>query len=157
MDRRLAGEELRELLEYHGHRYYVLDAPEIGDFEYVMLIRSLCAGGGVPQLDDENSHTRRVAARAEHLQPVAQPCKWAPFLDMLTLRALPPSSARAEVVASPVYVVEPKIDVLSVSLEYVDGAFYRGSPGTLHLEIHRQSAHGALQSPAAEAPLPFWR
>ncbi|HBE94303.1 MAG TPA: DNA ligase (NAD(+)) LigA, partial [Desulfovibrio sp.] len=53
--------ELREQLEYHNHRYYVLDAPEITDAEYDALFRELQAlEAAHPELDDPNSPTRRV-------------------------------------------------------------------------------------------------
>jgi len=56
--------ELRELLEYHNHRYYVLDSPEITDAEYDALFRELAAlEAAHPELDDPNSPTRRVGGQ----------------------------------------------------------------------------------------------
>ncbi len=55
------AEELRNLLEYHNHRYYVLDDPQIEDAEYDALFRELAAlEAAHPELDDPNSPTRRV-------------------------------------------------------------------------------------------------
>ncbi|MEK7252199.1 MAG: NAD-dependent DNA ligase LigA, partial [Actinomycetota bacterium] len=53
--------ELRELLRYHGHRYYVLDDPEISDAEYDALYRELEAiEEADPSLATDDSPTRRV-------------------------------------------------------------------------------------------------
>lgn len=54
-------QQLREALEYHNHRYYVLDSPEIPDAEYDVLFRELQAlEAAHPELSDPNSPTRRV-------------------------------------------------------------------------------------------------
>ncbi len=64
--------ELRELLEHHNHRYYVLDSPEIEDAEYDVLFRELQAlEAANPELADPNSPTLRVGGQvaqgfAEH-------------------------------------------------------------------------------------------
>lgn len=56
--------ELRELLEHHNHRYYVLDSPEIEDAEYDALFRELTAlEAAHPELADANSPTRRVGGQ----------------------------------------------------------------------------------------------
>ncbi|MDP3428347.1 MAG: NAD-dependent DNA ligase LigA, partial [Humidesulfovibrio sp.] len=56
--------ELRELLEHHNHRYYVLDSPEIEDAEYDALFRELAAiEAAHPELADPNSPTRRVGGQ----------------------------------------------------------------------------------------------
>lgn len=62
---------LRELLEYHNHRYYVLDSPEIEDAEYDALFRELAAlEAAHPELADPNSPTRRVGGDvAEGFKP----------------------------------------------------------------------------------------
>lgn len=63
--------ELRELLEHHNHRYYVLDSPEISDAEYDALFRELAAlEAEHPGLADANSPTRRVGGQvAEGFAP----------------------------------------------------------------------------------------
>jgi DNA ligase, NAD-dependent len=63
--------ELREQLEYHNHRYYVLDSPEIEDAEYDTLFRELAAlEAAHPELADANSPTRRVGGQvAEGFKP----------------------------------------------------------------------------------------
>lgn len=56
--------ELRELLEHHNHRYYVLDSPEVEDAEYDALFRELAAlEAAHPELADSNSPTRRVGGQ----------------------------------------------------------------------------------------------
>ena len=70
--------ELRELLEHHNHRYYVLDSPEIADAEYDALFRELTAlEAAHPELVDPNSPTRRVGGQVavgfaahRHAQPM---------------------------------------------------------------------------------------
>jgi len=60
----LRAHELRELLEHHNHRYYVLDSPEIEDAEYDALFRELSAlETAHPELSDPNSPTRRVGGQ----------------------------------------------------------------------------------------------
>ncbi|MBU1039903.1 MAG: NAD-dependent DNA ligase LigA [Proteobacteria bacterium] len=63
-DPALRARELRELLEHHNHRYYVLDSPEIEDAEYDALFRELSAlEAAHPELADPNSPTRRVGGQ----------------------------------------------------------------------------------------------
>jgi len=71
LDPALRARELRELLEYHNHRYYVLDSPEISDAEYDVLFRELQAiEAEHPVLSDPNSPTRRVGGQvAEGFKP----------------------------------------------------------------------------------------
>jgi DNA ligase (NAD+) len=132
--------ELRELLDYHGHRYYVLDDPEIGDDEYDALLdelRSIEAEhpelitvGGI------ESPTQRVGG-----EPVSDLVKVSHPQAMLSLaNARSADELRAwiarmrnhlarEGIEDPdfEYVVEPKIDGLAISLIYRDGAFERGA------------------------------
>ncbi len=77
-DFRQRARALREELEHHNHRYYVLDSPEISDAEYDALFRELAAlEAAHPELDDPNSPTRRVGgtvaegfAPHRHAQPM---------------------------------------------------------------------------------------
>jgi DNA ligase (NAD+) len=63
-DPRQRIERLREELEHHNHRYYVLDSPEISDAEYDQLFRELAAlEAAHPELADANSPTRRVGGQ----------------------------------------------------------------------------------------------
>ncbi|MBE6613535.1 MAG: NAD-dependent DNA ligase LigA, partial [Ruminococcaceae bacterium] len=56
--------ELAKKLEYHARRYYILDDPEISDFEYDRMFRELCElEAAHPELADANSPTKRVGGR----------------------------------------------------------------------------------------------
>ena len=124
------AEELRELLRYHNERYYNDDAPEISDFEYDTLQRELRAiEAEYPQLLTEDSPTQRVGGAAARLfTPVKHTVKMESLLDAFSFEELYDFDRRVkESVGDAVYSVEPKIDGLSVSLEYSGGKFVRGS------------------------------
>lgn len=121
---------LRAELERHGHRYYVLDDPEIDDFAYDKLLHELIdLEDAFPELYDANSPTVRVGGKAlGAFAEVVHDVKMESLQDVFSFDELRAFDARVrEKVASPKYVVEPKIDGLSVSLEYRDGRFVRGS------------------------------
>ena len=129
--------ELRKQLEYHGHRYYVLDDPEISDVEYDELLNELRdIEAKHPDLLTPDSPTQRVGGQPlskfpeiKHLQP------------MLSLaNARNQEELAAWVVRSERYlerqgvemgdvrfVTEPKIDGLAISLVYEDGVLVRGA------------------------------
>lgn len=122
--------ELRELIEYHGHRYYVLDDPEIEDWQYDGLMHELLSlEEKFPGLFDENSPSVRVGGKAlGTFAEVVHSVQMASLQDMFSFEELRAFDAKLrETVDAPVYVVEPKIDGLSVSLEYHGGRFVRGS------------------------------
>ncbi len=124
------AEELRELLRYHNERYYNDDAPEISDFEYDTLQRELRAiEAEYPQLLTEDSPTQKVGGVAARLfTPVKHTVKMESLLDAFSFEELYDFDRRVkESVGDAVYSVEPKIDGLSVSLEYSGGKFVRGS------------------------------
>src|SRR3954451_19832257 len=129
--------ELRRQLEYHGHRYYVLDDPEVSDAEYDELINEL---RGIeaehPELLTPDSPTQRVGGRpldkfeqVRHLQPMLSLANargeeelraWEGRIrNLLAKEGL--EEARLE------YVSEPKIDGLAISLVYEDGVLVRGA------------------------------
>lgn len=128
-------ERLRDLVRYHQYRYYILDAPEISDFEFDALFHSLQAlEAEYPDLRTDDSPTVRVGGYvAERFEKVAHPI---PMLSLANafredeLRAwrdrvhrfLPPD--RREELA---YVVEPKFDGLTVVLHYTNGRFTLGA------------------------------
>jgi DNA ligase (NAD+) len=129
--------ELRSLLEYHGHRYYVLDDPEIADDAYDTLLDELRAlETQFPELLSSDSPTQRVGGepvgrleKAEHPEPMLS-------LDNVRseeeLRAwvtrMRGYLAREGIVRTRFkYVVEPKVDGLAVSLIYRDGVLERGA------------------------------
>ncbi|HLH65629.1 MAG TPA: NAD-dependent DNA ligase LigA [Solirubrobacteraceae bacterium] len=129
--------ELRRLLDYHGHRYYVLDDPEIGDDAYDALLDELRAlEAAHPELVSDDSPTRRVGG-----EPVSDLVKVRHPEPMLSLaNAHSADDVRAwvqrmrnhlarEGITEPrfEFVVEPKIDGLAISLLYRDGVFERGA------------------------------
>ena len=126
---------LRSAIEYYAYRYYVLDDPAVSDAEYDALWRELVALETVhPELMASDSPTQRVpGAPAERFVKVRHP---APILSLGNafspeelvawrdrfLRLLP-EDAQAGIE----YVVEPKIDGLSVILHYEGGQFVLGA------------------------------
>lgn len=121
---------LREQLDFHAYRYYVLDDPVIEDFEYDRMLHQLLAlEEQFPQLQDPNSPTARVGGKASNtFTPVQHQVQMGSLQDVFSLEEVEQFDQRVrQVVEDPVYVAEPKIDGLSVSLEYRDGAFVRGS------------------------------
>jgi DNA ligase (NAD+) len=129
--------ELRQQLEYHGYRYYVLDDPEIGDDQYDALLDELRAlEAEHPELVTPDSPTQRVGG-----EPVSDLVKVTHPQPMLSLgNARSEEELRAwiqrmrnflsrEGIADPTFefVVEPKIDGLAISLIYRDGTFERGA------------------------------
>ena len=123
-------ETLREQLHYHNHRYYVLNDPQIDDFTFDRMLRELEElEAAYPQFWTPDSPTSRVGeASANQFSPVTHLVQMGSLADVFSNEELLDFDRRVrETVSDPVYVVEPKIDGLSVSLEYVDGIFTRGS------------------------------
>ena len=121
---------LRDTLEYHMHRYYVLDDPEIEDYEYDKLLHELMAlEEEFPQFTAVHSPTARVGGTALNtFAPVVHQVPMGSLQDVFDYDALRDFDRRMrEQTATPLYVVEAKIDGLSVSLEYENGIFVRGS------------------------------
>lgn len=122
--------QLRERLLYHSHRYYVLDDPEISDYEYDMLMQQLKElEKQFPELVTPDSPTMRVGGEALTLfNKVEHVVQMGSLQDVFNKQDVIDFDARVrETVPDPEYVVEPKIDGLSVSLEYENGIFVRGS------------------------------
>ena len=123
-------EELRKTLSYHSDRYYNDDAPEIEDYEYDMMMRELKElEEKYPEYDAPDSPTKKVGGVADNsFESVAHSVRMESLQDAFSKDELREFSNRVEDTVSNVnYVVEPKIDGLSVSLEYRDGVFLRGS------------------------------
>ena len=121
---------LREQLRYHNKKYYDEDAPEISDYDYDMLQRKLRAlEAAYPALDDPDSPTHRVGGTAsEKFSKVTHAYPLESLQDVFSFDELAEFYARvAGAVQDAAYVVEYKIDGLSVALEYVDGVFVRGA------------------------------
>lgn len=124
------AKELRDLLNYHSHKYYVEDSPEIDDYEYDMLQRELVAiEKEFPSLITPDSPTQRVGGSAEGMfEPVVHAVPLESLQDAFSLEEVRAFDARVRERFSDIeYSVEPKIDGLSVALEYKNGVFIRGS------------------------------
>lgn len=122
--------ELREILNYHSYKYYVEDNPEIEDFEYDRLMRELSdIEDKFPELVTPDSPTRRVGGKADgQFEPVEHTVRMESLQDAFSLDELRAFDKRVrEIAPDATYVVEPKIDGLSVSLEYENSVFTRGS------------------------------
>ena len=121
---------LRAEIEQHNHNYYVMDNPTIDDYTYDMLMQELKnLETEYPELADPNSPTQRVGGEALNLfEKVEHKVQMGSLQDVFSLEQVQAFTERCrETSTKPVYVVEPKIDGLSVSLEYVNGEFVRGS------------------------------
>lgn len=124
------AEELRKELEYHNNLYYNQDNPEISDFEYDRLLRELeNIEEEFPMLLTADSPTQHVGGNAgEKFSPVTHSVQMASLHDSFSHQELIDFDRKVrEVVQNPEYIVEPKFDGLSVSCEYVNGVFVRGS------------------------------
>ena len=123
-------EELRKTLRYHSDRYYNDDAPEIEDYEYDMMMRELKKlEDEHPEYDSADSPTKRVGGKADNsFASVEHTVRMESLQDAFSKEEIFDFDRRVKESVSDVhYVVEPKIDGLSVSLEYVNGEFFRGS------------------------------
>ncbi|CCY67199.1 dNA ligase (NAD+) [Clostridium sp. CAG:678] len=123
-------EDLRKTLRYHSDRYYNDDAPEIEDYEYDMMMRELQnLEEQYPQYDSPDSPTKRVGGKADNsFESVVHAVRMESLQDAFSKEEIRDFDKRVrEVVSAPKYCVEPKIDGLSVSLEYRNGLFVRGS------------------------------
>ncbi len=122
--------ELRETIEYHSHRYYNEDAPEIEDDEFDALTRELRElEEQYPYLITPDSYTQRVHGQVSKLfAPVTHEVPLGSLQDVFSEEEIVAFDKRVrESVDHPRYVVEPKIDGLSVAIEYRNGRFYRGA------------------------------
>jgi len=123
--------KLTEFLHYHAHQYYVLDMPEISDYEYDMALRKLKAlEEEYPEFKDPASPTSRVGGQvSEGFESVEHQVPMQSLNDAFSREEVMEFDERvAATLGEPyAYSVEYKIDGLSVSLEYENGVFFRGS------------------------------
>ncbi len=122
--------DLRSKLKYYSDKYYNDDDPEIEDYEYDMMMRELKAlEEKYPQFYSVDSPTVRVGGKADNsFDSVEHTVRMESLQDAFSKGEIYEFAKRVEDTVSDVhYVVEPKIDGLSVSLEYRDGVFVRGS------------------------------
>ena len=130
MDIRQEMEQLSRELERANHQYYVLDAPEMPDFEYDRKLRQLEElERKYPQYASPLSPTKRVGGEAvSAFQKVRHAVPLESLQDVFSFEEFEEFDARLrETEPNAVYSVEPKVDGLSVALEYVDGRFVRGA------------------------------
>ncbi len=121
--------ELYKIIEQHNYRYYVLDDPIIDDYEYDGLMREVKElEGQYPELITPLSPTMRVGGYAlTTFEKVQHTVQMGSLQDVFSEEELFAFDSRVRQEVTPLYTVEPKIDGLSVSLEYRDGIFVRGS------------------------------
>ncbi len=127
---RLRIAELRTVIDYHSHRYYDEDSPEIEDDEFDRLTQELRRlEEAYPQLITADSYTQRVHGELSRLfTPVEHEVPLGSLQDVFSLDELREFDKRVrEELSDPIYVVEPKIDGLSIALEYRNGVFVRGA------------------------------
>lgn len=120
--------ELSEILRYHNKKYYIDDSPEIEDFEYDALMRQLeDLENQFPEHKREDSPTQMVGGAALKLfTPVTHSVKMESLQDVFNFDELHSFAEKIDT-SKTKFSVEPKIDGLSVSLEYSNGLFFRGS------------------------------
>lgn len=121
-------EYLSDTLKYHNRKYYIEDAPEIEDFEYDAMLRELeDLESEYPQFQKEDSPTQMVGGAASKLfSSVTHTVKMESLQDVFNFDELRTFGEKIDN-SKTAFSVEPKIDGLSVSLEYRDGLFFRGS------------------------------
>jgi len=130
MEEKARAAQLRAALNEHNYRYYVLDAPTISDFEYDKMLRELeDLESAHPELIAPDSPTQRVGGKAlDSFQQVAHRVPLQSLQDVFSPEELLDFDRRVrESGAQPEYLLEPKVDGLSVALEYEDGVFVRGA------------------------------
>ncbi|MBQ9458703.1 MAG: NAD-dependent DNA ligase LigA [Oscillospiraceae bacterium] len=130
MDYKARIKELREILEYNSKLYYDMDAPVMPDYEYDRLLRELeDLEAAHPEEITPDSPTQHVGGTASN--------SFAPVKHEIPLESLQDVFNEAEVAdflsrvheqaGTSEFSVEPKVDGLSVAIEYRDGRFFRGA------------------------------
>jgi DNA ligase (NAD+) len=161
-----AARRLREALEHHAHRYYVLDDPEIGDDEYDRLMDELRAlEASHPELKGPDSPTQRVGGepvgrleKVAHLEPMLSLGNVRSADELRAWVERMRSHLAREGIADPQFqfAVEPKIDGLAISLVYRDGVLERGATrgnGEVGEDVtHNLRTIGSIPLHVANAP-----
>ncbi len=130
MDPKERIKELTVRLTEANYRYYVLDDPTMLDFEYDHLLRELEElEAAHPELAAVDSPTKRVGGEAlSQFEKVTHPVPLMSLQDVFSMEELNEFLEKTLVAGEKVeFSVEPKIDGLSVALEYEDGRFVRGA------------------------------
>lgn len=124
------AEKYRQDIEYHNKKYYEDDSPEIDDYEYDSMVRALEElESEFPELKISASPTQRIGGKASaKFSPVEHKIKMESLHDSFSIEEIRDFDRKIKgAVNNPVYVVEPKIDGLSVSVEYRHGVLVRAS------------------------------
>ena len=122
--------ELTKILQEANYKYYVLDTPEMQDFEYDRLLRELeDLEAANPHLVSPDSPTQRVGGAAiSAFEKYTHPVPLMSLQDVFSLEELGEFLEKTlETYPAAEFSVEPKVDGLSVALEYQDGQFIRGA------------------------------
>ena len=130
MDAKERVQELTRILSEANYRYYVLDDPQMPDFEYDRLLRELeDLEKANPELLSPDSPTQRVGGAAiSAFEKYTHPVALMSLQDVFSLEELNEFLSKTlESEPGAEFSVEPKVDGLSVALEYVDGQFLRGA------------------------------
>ncbi len=131
MDYREEMKHLRDTLNENGYRYYVLDAPTMSDYEYDLLNRRLEElEAAHPEEITPDSPTRRIGGKTlDGFQPYTHEVPLESLQDVFNAGEVSEFCERMESAlgTSAEYSLEPKVDGLSVALEYRDGLFVRGA------------------------------
>ena len=130
MDYREEIKQLRDTLNEHGYRYYVLDTPSISDYEYDMLNRRLEElEAQHPEEVTPDSPTQRIGGKPlESFSPYFHEVPLESLQDVFSGEEVEEFCRRMDEAlgCETVYSLEPKVDGLSVALEYRNGVFVRG-------------------------------
>lgn len=124
------AQELRQQLEKYSYQYYVLNQSDISDFEFDKMMHQLLdLEEQFPELLTPDSISHRVGGFAENsFAPVEHPVQMGSLQDVFSEEEVRDFDRKVrEEIPDPIYIVEPKIDGLSISLEYRDGLLERGS------------------------------
>ena len=123
--------EIREKLEHYSRLYYDQDAPVISDYEYDMLMNRLKAlEKEHPDAVTPDSPTQKVGGhRSEKFSPVTHMVPLESLADIFSYEELEDFIRKTDAAlgGDVIYTVEPKIDGLSMALEYRDGHFWQGA------------------------------
>ena len=133
MEKKEAQKRIKELtkeINYNNKKYYVNDNPDISDYDYDMLMQELNKlEAEFPEFVSDNSPTRKVGGFAlNHFGKVTHTVQMGSLQDVFSFSQVEEFTDRCKIaLGNPEFVVEPKIDGLSVSLEYTNGVLSRGS------------------------------
>ncbi len=133
MEKKEAQKRIKELtkeINYNNKKYYVNDNPDISDYDYDMLMQELNKlEAEFPEFVSDNSPTRKVGGFAlNQFEKVTHTVQMGSLQDVFSFEQVEEFTNRCKsALGNPEFVVEPKIDGLSVSLEYTNGVLSRGS------------------------------